>query len=246
MKDTKSINQDSQPQMQIQIDDQNRNQNSIMSAGTSPVNNRTSGYNGTSPVNGRNSPVNGRSSPLNSPVANRGLPMKSPPLRMESYNYNTSAESLYDKARMRDSTMMGGESVFPDGLRGSVMMSDQAVFPDGLRESVMMSGQAPFADSDGPDPRKSFAEMTKTDTRTNLGNTKLVMNLLSEMWLLHIIVILGCTYAMTFVYQQGYTDEEMWNYTCWWKLGILTIIIIRLDFPPSIYSHLFHFFDSSL
>lgn len=58
-------------------------------------------------------------------------------------------------------------------------------------------------------------------TRTNLGNTKLVMGLLADMWIIHLIVILGGTYCMTFIAPQDYTDFELWNVGCWWKIGWL-------------------------
>ncbi|KAL5035988.1 hypothetical protein BDV3_004731 [Batrachochytrium dendrobatidis] len=61
---------------------------------------------------------------------------------------------------------------------------------------------------------------TTADTcRTNTGNTNAVMALLSEMWLFHIIFILGFTYLMTFHLPQYYVDDQLWNYGCYWKLG---------------------------
>ncbi|RKO85055.1 hypothetical protein BDK51DRAFT_51170, partial [Blyttiomyces helicus] len=57
--------------------------------------------------------------------------------------------------------------------------------------------------------------------RTNLGNTKFLMALLSEMWVVHLVVILGGTYGLTFYMPQGYNDVDLWNYSCWWKLGWL-------------------------
>ncbi|TPX43994.1 hypothetical protein SeLEV6574_g04776 [Synchytrium endobioticum] len=53
------------------------------------------------------------------------------------------------------------------------------------------------------------------------GKTKLVMTVLSEMWLVHILCIFGGTYVMTFVLPQSYTDTELWNVSCWWKLAWL-------------------------
>jgi len=47
------------------------------------------------------------------------------------------------------------------------------------------------------------------------------MALLSEMWIVHLVVILGCTCIMTFVLPQFYVDDIVWNYECYWKLGWL-------------------------
>jgi hypothetical protein len=229
---------------------------SAISLGSSPGNNNTSFMNGPRPGSGRNSPQN-------SPAANR---MNAPVNRSEDiqmYNFNTSSESLADNERMRNSTMMSGQTMFADGMsnsgmlggqsmfagdgmRDSVMIGGQNVFPDGMRESVLMSGQT-FGDIDGPDPRKSFAEFSQNELRTNLGKTKLIMNMLSEMWIIHTIAILGSTYYLTFYgWSGGYSDDEIWNYSCWWKIGITTLVILRLDFTTSIYYHLFFFFGSSI
>ncbi|KAI8908361.1 glycosyl transferase family group 2-domain-containing protein [Gorgonomyces haynaldii] len=69
-------------------------------------------------------------------------------------------------------------------------------------------------------PAQSYALMEDKGERTNLGNTKVVMALLSEMWIINLIVICGGTYCMTFLADfQGYVDDELWNITCWWKLA---------------------------
>ncbi|KAJ3248649.1 hypothetical protein HDU78_010880 [Chytriomyces hyalinus] len=59
--------------------------------------------------------------------------------------------------------------------------------------------------------------------RTNLGNTSVVMAVLSEAWLFNMAVILGGTYLKAFRFGdiQGYQDYELWNVACWWKLGLL-------------------------
>lgn len=57
-------------------------------------------------------------------------------------------------------------------------------------------------------------------SKTNIGNTKVVMALLSEMWIVHIAFILGGTYLMTFVLPQNYLDDVLWNRGCYWKLGM--------------------------
>ena len=60
--------------------------------------------------------------------------------------------------------------------------------------------------------------------RTNLGNTGPVFHFLAEAWWLHTAFILSLTYCLTFVVPQGYNDYEMWNETCWLKLGWLVPI----------------------
>jgi hypothetical protein len=51
------------------------------------------------------------------------------------------------------------------------------------------------------------------------GNTNVVIPLLSEMWIFHIGFILSMTYVMTFVIPQNYLYTEMWNVSCYWKIG---------------------------
>ncbi|KAJ3413340.1 hypothetical protein HDV05_008190 [Chytridiales sp. JEL 0842] len=74
-------------------------------------------------------------------------------------------------------------------------------------------------------PAISYAliEDGKDQKRTNLGNTKAVMLLLSEMWIFNMAFILGATYFMTFYLGglQGYDDYTLWNPGCYWKLGWL-------------------------
>ncbi|RKP01185.1 hypothetical protein CXG81DRAFT_5632, partial [Caulochytrium protostelioides] len=57
--------------------------------------------------------------------------------------------------------------------------------------------------------------------KTNKGNTRHVMALLSEMWIFHMAFILLGTYMMTFYAPQNYLDGVSWNYGCWWKIGWL-------------------------
>lgn len=45
------------------------------------------------------------------------------------------------------------------------------------------------------------------------------MALLSEMWIINLIIISGGTFLMVFYLPQGYVDDELWNFTCWWKLA---------------------------
>ncbi|KAJ3067322.1 hypothetical protein HDU98_009497 [Podochytrium sp. JEL0797] len=61
------------------------------------------------------------------------------------------------------------------------------------------------------------------EIRTNTGNTKAVMALLSEMWLFNLLFIMGAIYFMTFYLGklQSYDDYELWNVGCYWKIGWL-------------------------
>ena len=72
-------------------------------------------------------------------------------------------------------------------------------------------------------PVKSYALLDESKERTNLGNTSVVMALLSEMWLINIILICGTIYCLVFRADgwQNYTDKELWNYGCYWKLAFL-------------------------
>ncbi|RKO89675.1 glycosyl transferase family group 2-domain-containing protein [Blyttiomyces helicus] len=70
----------------------------------------------------------------------------------------------------------------------------------------------------------SYALLEDSAVRTNLGNTKFIMALLSEMWIFHMCFILGFNYCLTFlmpVAYTGYTDDVMWNWSCYWKMGWL-------------------------
>jgi hypothetical protein len=72
-------------------------------------------------------------------------------------------------------------------------------------------------------PVRSYALLDDKGERTNKGNTAFVMGLLSEMWLLNLICLAGGTYAMTFLLPRSFTnysDSELWNMSCYWKLGI--------------------------
>ncbi|KAJ3029942.1 UNVERIFIED_CONTAM: hypothetical protein HDU68_010628 [Siphonaria sp. JEL0065] len=61
------------------------------------------------------------------------------------------------------------------------------------------------------------------EVRTNTGNTKAVMALLSEMWIFNMIFLMGAIYFMTFYLGklQSYDDYELWNVGCYWKIGWL-------------------------
>ncbi|KAJ3024271.1 hypothetical protein HKX48_003096 [Thoreauomyces humboldtii] len=71
-------------------------------------------------------------------------------------------------------------------------------------------------------PGMSYALLEETSERTNKGNTKFVMAFLSEAWIMHMGIILGMTYVFTFhIWDFSYTDTELWNITCYWKMGWL-------------------------
>ncbi|KAI8818646.1 glycosyl transferase family group 2-domain-containing protein [Fimicolochytrium jonesii] len=71
-------------------------------------------------------------------------------------------------------------------------------------------------------PGMSYALLDENGERTNKGNTKFVMAFLAEAWIMHVVIILGATYAFTFhIWDYTYTDAELWNFTCYWKLGWL-------------------------
>ncbi|KAH6580686.1 hypothetical protein BASA61_009498 [Batrachochytrium salamandrivorans] len=68
-------------------------------------------------------------------------------------------------------------------------------------------------------PTRSYALVEDEGVRTNLGNTKFVMAVLSEWWIFSLIFIIGGTYLFHFKLPQDYVDNEIWNYTCFWKIG---------------------------
>ncbi|KAJ3122192.1 hypothetical protein HK098_003070 [Nowakowskiella sp. JEL0407] len=71
-------------------------------------------------------------------------------------------------------------------------------------------------------PNRSYAFDAPDDAtkRTNKGNTRAVMTMLADMWLIHMIVIFGLVYVQTFMLW-NYDDELLWNWTCYYKLGWL-------------------------
>ncbi|KAJ3010724.1 UNVERIFIED_CONTAM: hypothetical protein HDU68_002005 [Siphonaria sp. JEL0065] len=85
------------------------------------------------------------------------------------------------------------------------------------------STSAPFHQGVQVKQQSSYALNDKSEERTNLGNTKLVMGLLSELWIVNLFFILGGTWLKTFYLGdlQEYEDYELWNYGCYWKLGLL-------------------------
>ncbi|KAJ3230858.1 hypothetical protein HDU81_004176 [Chytriomyces hyalinus] len=59
--------------------------------------------------------------------------------------------------------------------------------------------------------------------RTNLGNTKAIMAMLSEMWIFNMFFLFAGMYFMTFYLGklQAYDDYILWNPGCYWKIGWL-------------------------
>ncbi|KAJ3102542.1 hypothetical protein HK100_004345, partial [Physocladia obscura] len=72
-------------------------------------------------------------------------------------------------------------------------------------------------------PNISYALENESDVRTNLGHTRLVMALLSEMWIVNLAFILTGTWLKSFYLGniQQYDDYYLWNTSCYWKLGLL-------------------------
>lgn len=73
-------------------------------------------------------------------------------------------------------------------------------------------------------PAKSYALLDDAGVRTNLGNTSVVMALLSEMWIFNLFAIGGGIYCMTFLsptWLNNYIDDQLFNISCLWKIGKL-------------------------
>ncbi|KAJ3211004.1 hypothetical protein HDU83_005379 [Entophlyctis luteolus] len=72
-------------------------------------------------------------------------------------------------------------------------------------------------------PATSYALMNPSSERTNLGHTKIVMLLLSEMWIVNLAFIIGGTWLKSFYLGdlQQYDDYNLWGISCYWKLGLL-------------------------
>ncbi|TPX73869.1 hypothetical protein CcCBS67573_g04863 [Chytriomyces confervae] len=69
----------------------------------------------------------------------------------------------------------------------------------------------------------SYALNDHSSERTNLGNTGIVMALLSELWIVNLFFILGGTWIKAFYLGklQEYDDYNLWNTSCYWKMGLL-------------------------
>ncbi|KAJ3075144.1 hypothetical protein HDU98_009098 [Podochytrium sp. JEL0797] len=118
-------------------------------------------------------------------------------------------------------------SYFPSGQvpRFNQLPQPKTQPTSNLRANVQDLEVLPDAKPDAkPDLKQSsYAMNDKSEERTNLGNTKLVMALLSELWIVNLVFILGGTWLKSFYLGdlQMYTDTELWNTGCWWKLGLL-------------------------
>lgn len=67
-------------------------------------------------------------------------------------------------------------------------------------------------------PPKSYALENLDNVRTNKGHTDLIMGFLAEAWIVHAFFILGGTWLMNNWIPQKYSDTELWNRGCYWKL----------------------------
>lgn len=94
-------------------------------------------------------------------------------------------------------------------------MGTRVMIPDAYDGPTVAKG---IKDGNIPASSYALADQDKGH-RTNIGNTKYIMALLSEMWLFNLFFILGGTFLMTFYLPQFYIDYEMWNTGCYWKLG---------------------------
>lgn len=121
---------------------------------------------------------------------------------------------------------------------------------DGTAQLHIPAAQAgPAARINPAVPSGSFAPQFTNDDpekRTNKGNTKVVMTLLADMWIFSLIFILGGTYLMTFYLAklQGYNNYEIWNTSCWWKLG--TLNLHSLDIAHAVHPHVLFRLDSAI
>jgi hypothetical protein len=91
-----------------------------------------------------------------------------------------------------------------------------------MNEDTPEARAGPAAPRNPNVPARSYALLDDKGERTNTGNTSFVMGLLSEMWLLNLICLAGGTYCMTFLTPKSfsnYTDSELWNPSCYWKLA---------------------------
>ena len=107
----------------------------------------------------------------------------------------------------------------PAGPNKPMIYAINRMSSDMTSVSMMPDHQSSFYDKKNPNvPVSSYALMEDKGVRTNIGNTKFVMGLLSEFWLFNIFFILGGTFLMTFYLPQFYIDDELWNVGCYWKL----------------------------
>ncbi len=55
--------------------------------------------------------------------------------------------------------------------------------------------------------------------------TSLTMFLVTHGWFVHLVIIMTMSYVMTFYIPQFYIDDEMWNTSCWWKIGMYNLVL---------------------
>ncbi|KAJ3135984.1 hypothetical protein HK101_004053 [Irineochytrium annulatum] len=110
----------------------------------------------------------------------------------------------------------------------SVISMDPATAPpvpgkkvDGVAGGPDAVGVQPTSPPNVPALSYALIDDGKVTPRTNLGNTKVVMALLSEMWVFNLFFILGGTFFATFYLGkiQGYDDIVLWDVACYWKMG---------------------------
>ncbi|KAJ3297131.1 hypothetical protein HK104_000845 [Borealophlyctis nickersoniae] len=130
---------------------------------------------------------------------------------------------------MRDSTIgpdSGAESEdFNDSTSGTAAGTPSPPTTPARRKSAKSAKELDATHIHVVDPSGGLSYALVDDgantPKTNTGKTKLIMALLAEMWIIHIIVIVGGTFLWSFFVPQFYVDDQIWNYTCWWKIGWL-------------------------
>jgi hypothetical protein len=88
--------------------------------------------------------------------------------------------------------------------------------------------KSPTSNKDAKSPTKNNdneAQIAPYDRSIETtGNTKVVMAVLSEMWLVNLMAILGGTYCMTFLLPQGYVFHSFFNDSSMTSYGIMVAI----------------------
>jgi hypothetical protein len=145
------------------------------------------------------------------PQQPRGYQRQNPQMQMQ-FNPNQNNQSYYPQ---RPNPQLFKKPAQPAWDDGSNSESSGTANEDSHRTRAGPAGPNPNV------PAKSYALVEDKGERTNLGNTAFVMSLLSEMWILNLVILAGATYAMNFVLPAqwtNYTDTELWNISCFWKL----------------------------
>lgn len=143
-------------------------------------------------------------------------------LRKASVSSTVSEKPPKIHVRILSNEVFSEEQLNQGNLDGKTLTEEPGIVAQSAIKPVPTNEKFEInVDSLKKDPFGDFNPTAAHDdgVRTNLGNTKVVMNLLSEMWIFHLAFILGFTYFMTFYIDQGYTDTELWNNSCYWKLG---------------------------